>query len=324
MNAKIFRELNQIHVLEKKAAKWGEVRHLADVKFQDNEFPIKAFLFGPEDKTLPTFVILGGVHGIEKVGTHISLYFLRSFLYQMSWDELLRERLKKTRLLFLPLVNPGGMYLNRRSNPNGIDLMRNAPIDSPNDVAFLVGGHRYGSWLPWYRGAAGAKMEVESQTLVDFIEQECFGAQILQTLDIHSGFGRIDRLWYPYAKSRELFPERDHIRRFGRLLKKTNPYNVYRIERQSKTYTTHGDLWDYLFDQHYKEFGLKKTFLPWTLELGSWTWVKKNPRQIFQILGGFNPIMPHRYKRIMRRHVGLLEFFLRATGEWKSWTHQQK
>ena len=49
-------------------------------------------------------------------------------------------------------------------------------------------------------------------------------------------------------------------------------------------------------------------FLPWTLEMGSWAWVRKNPLQVFQALGFFNPIKPHRYARTMRRHARLVEF----------------
>lgn len=318
-----FRELNHIYALEKRVKSKGRVRVLTEISCGNQTFPIHTFQFGTEDKTAPTFVILGGVHGIEKVGTHISLYFLRSFLQQMTWDSNFNLRLKENRIIFIPLVNPGGMYMNRRSNPQGVDLMRNSPVEAIDEVPFLVGGHRYGPWLPWYRGDKNSPLEPETRAVVDFFKKELFQARILQSVDIHSGFGRLDRLWYPYAKTKGAFPERANVRKVSRLLKRTYPYNVYRVERQSKIYTTHGDLWDYLFDE-YQAVNQKKeehpaVFLPWTLELGSWAWVRKNPKQIFSALGGFNPMLPHRYKRIMRRHGSLLEFLFRSTCEWKSW-----
>ena len=42
----------------------------------------------------------------------------------------------------MPLVNPVGMYKGYRSNGNGVDLMRNSPIESKEKVYPFVGGHR--------------------------------------------------------------------------------------------------------------------------------------------------------------------------------------
>ena len=48
-------------------------------------------------------------------------------------------------------------------------------------------------------------------------------------------------------------------------------------------------------------------FLPLTLEMGSWLWVKKNPRQLFSRHGIFNPLIEHRQQRVLRRHLALLD-----------------
>jgi hypothetical protein len=110
---------------------------------------------------------------------------------------------------------------------------------------------------------------------------------------------------------------------FSELFKKTHPYNLYKIEPQSDSYLINGDLWDYLYDKHYQKHGVSgQIFIPWTLEMGSWIWVKKNPSQIFKSTGLFNPILPHRYKRMMRRHWGLLEFFIQSTINYKNWAKQ--
>ncbi|MGZ3809736.1 MAG: zinc carboxypeptidase, partial [Bacteriovorax sp.] len=62
-------------------------------------------------------------------------------------------------------------------------------------------------------------------------------------------------------------------------------------------------------------------FIPWTLEMGSWIWLKKNPMQLFSKTGLFNPVAPHRYQRTMRRHYILIEFFTRlAQNPITAWT----
>ena len=63
-------------------------------------------------------------------------------------------------------------------------------------------------------------------------------------------------------------------------------------------------------------------FLPLTLEMGSWLWVKKNPRQLFSRRGIFNPLIAHRQQRVLRRHLPLLDFAVRAAGAWQLWMPQ--
>ncbi len=83
-----------------------------------------------------------------------------------SWrTRLLNHQTEEMRLLLVPLVNPGGMGLRTRANPDGVDLMRNALVEAADPVRFMVGGQRRRARHPWYRGAAGAPMEVESAAL---------------------------------------------------------------------------------------------------------------------------------------------------------------
>lgn len=291
---------------------------VAETVFRGRTFPIQKLVFGSRDRSLPTFGLFAGVHGLEKVGTHVALYFLECIASQLRWDGEMAERLKRCRLVSIPLVNPAGMSNQWRSNPNGVDLMRNAPVDALDRPPFLLGGHRLSPLLPWYRGRAGAPMEVEAQALVDTVELEMFEASAAFALDLHSGFGAVDQLWYPYAKARNQFPKQAEVDRFAQVLNESYPYHIYKIENQA--YTTHGDIWDYLFDRHRERFPHnEKTFLPWTLEMGSWIWVKKKPLQLFSLLGPFNPLEPHRYRRIMRRHFWLLDFFHRATANYHVW-----
>jgi murein tripeptide amidase MpaA len=70
---------------------------------------------------------------------------------------LLHQQLESIRLVFVPVVNPGGMWRGTRANPNGVDLMRNAPVDALERTPFLLGGHRLGAGLPWYRARQAAR-----------------------------------------------------------------------------------------------------------------------------------------------------------------------
>ena len=84
---------------------------------------------------------------------------------RLQWDATLHSQLESVRLLFMPIVNPGGMLMGTRANPQGIDLMRNAPVDAVDKVPFLVGGQRISASLPWYRGRLDAPMEAENLAL---------------------------------------------------------------------------------------------------------------------------------------------------------------
>ncbi|MGB1558509.1 MAG: hypothetical protein ACPHCJ_12055, partial [Oceanococcaceae bacterium] len=63
----------------------------------------------------------------------------------------------------------------------------------------------------------------------------------------------------------------------------------------------------------------QRLFLPLTLEMGSWLWVRKNPLQIFNHAGLFNPLVPHRRKRILRQHLVFMNFLLSAAANGSRW-----
>lgn len=199
--------------------------------------------------------------------------------------------------------------------------MRNAPVECEADKpTFLVSGHRLSPHLPWYRGEEGKPMEIESQALVDFCREQFFDSPATISVDFHSGFGMKDRLWFPYAKSNDPFPNVREVQNLKDILDETQPYHIYQVEPQFDSYTISGDLWDYIYDEHREHNkNNEKTLIPWTLEMGSWIWVKKNPLQIFTQGGFFNPIKSHRYDRTMRRHMLLIDFFLRASRNYESW-----
>ncbi len=320
----IQRRLPELETLERLLRSFQGKAHInieTTVSHGGMEFPLYSVVVGSEDKTATTLGILGGVHGIERIGSQVAIAWMQTILEVMSWDETFRERLKHSRLVFMPIVNPIGMFLTRRSNGNGVDLMRNSPVIAEEDPGFLIGGHRISNLLPFYRGEVRdeATMEPEARALCTVVERELFPSRLSLSIDLHSGFGSVDRLWFPYAKSRKAPPNLLEIVALKRVFDRSYPNHFYRIEPQAAQYTTHGDLWDWLFDRKLSR-SPGELYIPWTLELGSWIWLKKNPRQLFSSLGAFNPVQPHRIQRILRRHLTLFDFMHRAVISPEPWT----
>jgi len=291
------------------------------VEYKNEKLPIYSFVIGNSDQSKPTLGLFAGIHGLERVGSQVLLGFLKSFIIQLNWDQNLRESLKDFRIVSLPIINPVGMKHLKRSNGNGIDLMRNSPVEAVSGSKFKIyRGHRISPKIPWYRGESpDHEMEIESLTLIKFVKDEMLKASVSMGIDFHSGFGLRDRLWFPYAYSSEKFHFFSIVEKAIELYEKTHPHHIYKIEPQSDSYTTHGDLWDFLFLESRKNHP-ENIFIPWTLEMGSWSWLKKNPLQIFSIDGLFNPKIEHRFERTMRRHYILIHFITRLMQNPKAWT----
>jgi hypothetical protein len=292
---------------------------LAEVADDDagDALPLYAVTVGRADPAAPTLIVVGGVHGLEQIGAQVALALLASVTARLSWDVLLDDALARVRLAFVPLVNPIGIRRRTRANGRGVDLMRNAPDHPAGWGTPVVGGQRLSRRLPWYRGEVG-ELEPEARALIDFVERTAFGARLVVSLDLHSGFGFADRLWFPYARTRAPFPHIAELDALHGLLERALPHHVYTMEPQATVYTAQGDLWDHLHD-HYAAARPGGTFLPLTLEMGSWAWVRKNPRQLLDPLGGFNPILPHRERRTLRRHLPLFELLIAAVASGPRW-----
>lgn len=314
-----FPELLALESLIAQSAGKARINVEAQVRTGEIEFPIYSLVIGAEDRTAPTLGIFSGVHGLERVGSEITIAYLQTILELMEWDESFRERLSRSRIVLLPIVNPVGIYLSRRSNGNGVDLMRNAPLDADSKPPFLVGGHRYSNSLPFFRGSSSSAddMEIEAKAVCAVVRRELHPSKFSLSVDVHSGFGTVDRFWFPYAKTRRQPPHLLEMVAVKRLFDRSYPNHFYRIEPQASQYTTHGDLWDWLYDEKIeRQNGL---YLPWTLELGSWAWLRKNPLQLFTKSGVFNPILPHRLRRILRRHLTLFDFLHRSVISHETW-----
>lgn len=286
------------------------------VAHEAGELPVYAITLGNPDPSLPAAGFFGGVHGLERIGSRVVIAFLEQIVGRLAWDATLLQQLERVRLLFMPVVNPGGMARGTRANPAGVDLMRNAPVDARDPVPFLLAGQRISAGLPWYRGPAGATMQPESTALCAWVERELLGRPLALALDCHSGFGMRDRIWFPFAHRRAPIAALPELHALHAIFAGSHVQHPYVFEPQSAQYLTHGDLWDHLVLRADARPGV---FLPLTLEMGSWLWVKKNPRQLFSRLGMFNPQVTHREQRVLRRHLPLLDFVLRAAVSHERW-----
>jgi Zinc carboxypeptidase len=267
------------------------------------------------DKTkVPTLGLFGGVHGIESIGVQILHRFLEHILSQTQWNESLRALLKTMRIVGIPIVNPVGYRKKSRSNGNGVDLMRNAPIQSDH-APFFLGGQSISSLLPYFKGHGA--LEAENQNLIAMVQSELFCSPFSISLDLHSGFGLGDFLWTPWAKSKEEPPFWNEYQKLKTVLDSTLRHHVYKFEQQSQSYCTHGDVWDHLMQEFCRSNKDKSIYLPLTLEVGSWIWLKKSPSNAFRIGGLFNPLEPHRERRVLRRHLSLLNLLLDVAANFR-------
>jgi hypothetical protein len=310
-------ELIELEHLIKEGGPHLETRVICEVAAGHQNFPVYSIALGNPSPLLPAVGFFGGVHGLERIGAEVVIAYLRSLVMRLQWDSVLHRQLESVRLVFMPLVNPGGVWQGTRANPNGVDLMRNAPLEASERVPFLIGGQRLSAGLPWYRGPLHGPMEAESRAVFRVVEEELLTRDFSIALDCHSGFGISDRIWFPYACTARPIQHLPEIHALKEIFDQTNTNHRYLFEPQSRQYLAHGDLWDYLYRLACNK--PERSFLPLTLEMGSWLWVKKNPRQLFSRHGMFNPLIEHRQQRVLRRHMTWLDFLTRAASSHQRW-----
>ncbi|NJL25258.1 MAG: zinc carboxypeptidase [Calothrix sp. SM1_5_4] len=293
-------------------------RVVAEVHHKDKSYPLYCLSIGSSDPAAPAVGYFAGAHGLEKIGSEVVLAYMHTILELLRWDKNFQERLQRSRLVFMPIVNPVGIVSRTRSNGNGVDLIRNSPLDAEDPGGGFYRGHRISAKLPYYRGPEPHVPEIETKALFEVVESELLVSRLSIAVDVHSGFGAKDRFWFPYSYSRRPFPHLPEAYRLKELFDQTYPHHFYAFEPMSRQYTVHGDPWDYLYEENRKRQG-GGFFIPFTLEMGSWMWLKKNPMQVFSKGGVFDPVLPHRRKRILRRHLNLFDFLHRAVLSPDAW-----
>ena len=77
--------------------------------------PVYTVCLGNPDPALPCVGYFGGVHGLERIGAQVVIAFLQSIVMRLRWDTTLHRQLEQVRLVFMPIVNPGGMWAATRA-----------------------------------------------------------------------------------------------------------------------------------------------------------------------------------------------------------------
>ena len=130
------------------------------------------------------------------------------------------------------------------------------------------------------------------------------------------------------ASRRDAFPYIAETFALKKLFDRCYKHHIYKIEPMCLEYLISGDLWDYLLDSFVEQkTANNKLFLPLTLEMGSWLWLRKNPSHLFSRHGLFHPLLPHRQQRVFRRHFLLFDFLHRSLinpTPWANLTPDQK
>ena len=247
-----FDEHETLKTILRQGAGQFDIQTVCDVQTRRAPFPVFPVFtasIGSRDPLAPVVGFFGGIHGLERIGSQVVLDYMQSLINRLPWDELLHRQLEKIRLVFMPIVNPGGMWAHKRANPHGVDLMRNAPQRSEGRVPFLAGGQTISPLLPWYCGRPGQAMELESAALLKVVSEQLVSRPFSLALDCHSGYGFGDSIWFPYAKTRRWMAHLPEMFALKTMLEQSMPHHDYSFEPQSNQYLLHGDLWDHAYDR---------------------------------------------------------------------------
>lgn len=264
--------------------------------------------------------LVAGVHGLETIGIRVLLDFL-DHIFRKSGAEFLKEiKSGKLSIVCIPILNPGGVALNSRSNPRGVDLMRNSGVEAIKAPPFF-GGHRLTNRLPYYRGKT---LEPESKVLTRFVKEYFFPVKesLIPVIDIHSGYGSIDHVWWPYANTHKECEDEFLFHKIAKHLTQNKNHTNYKFGPQSETYTIHGDLWDRLYDAFLNRSEIanpESRLLPLTLEIGTWSDLRQNPLKVLKKRGIFNPAKENKKKSIISHRKFLTDAIQIAQTKQQDW-----
>lgn len=91
-------------------------------------YPVHVITLGNPSPEVPAVGYLGGVHGLGRIGAGVVIAYLQSLVMRLQWDSTLHRQLESLPLVFMPIVNPGGMAMGTRANPHGVTA---APATKP-------------------------------------------------------------------------------------------------------------------------------------------------------------------------------------------------
>ncbi|MFZ4480687.1 MAG: M14 family zinc carboxypeptidase, partial [Rhodoferax sp.] len=97
-------------------AGWIQSRLVCDVSVPDgSSYPVYVITLGNPAPEVPAVGYFGGVHGLERIGSGVVIAYLQSLVMRLQWDSTLHRQLESVRMVFMPIVNPGGMAMGTRA-----------------------------------------------------------------------------------------------------------------------------------------------------------------------------------------------------------------
>ncbi len=100
-------------------------------KIEKSELPWQVFGKSVKEKNIhylalgsgeETIIIFGGFHGDELLGARL--------VFQYAEYLATMDRVQPVRIVIVPVMNPDGLFLNTRTNANGVDINRNFPTEN--------------------------------------------------------------------------------------------------------------------------------------------------------------------------------------------------
>ncbi|PIY26373.1 MAG: zinc carboxypeptidase, partial [Comamonadaceae bacterium CG_4_10_14_3_um_filter_60_75] len=112
LNARKLPELDALERIIELGAAWLDVHVACQVTMpKGGSYPVYVITLGNPSPEVPAVGYFGGVHGLERIGAEVVMAYLHSLVMRLQWDSTLHKQLESLRLVFMPIVNPGGLAL---------------------------------------------------------------------------------------------------------------------------------------------------------------------------------------------------------------------
>jgi hypothetical protein len=99
MNLYQLPELNELIALVARYQDIFKTYTLATVPFKDRDFPVFGLSMGSESPEAPVLILVGGIHGLERIGSRVILTYLHSLAQRLRWGKSLQSQLREIRII---------------------------------------------------------------------------------------------------------------------------------------------------------------------------------------------------------------------------------
>ena len=106
-----FPELEQLERIIEGFGERAQTEVIERIEYKNHQFPIYSITLGSTQIDAPVLAFFGGVHGLEKIGSEVILSYMQTISQLLDWDEEFQSRLERSRLVFVPIVNPVGVVM---------------------------------------------------------------------------------------------------------------------------------------------------------------------------------------------------------------------